>query len=79
MSKPLEENYKFFTKELPNLLKDKEKIGKYVLIKDKKFIGFYDTVEDSMNSAINENKLKLGTFSVQKIEEQKSEIIFRAL
>ena len=63
-----DKNYIFFTKQLPELMRDKK--GKFVLIKDESIIQIYDEFEKAIDSATKEKKFELGTFIIQKIEDE---------
>ena len=75
--KLLKKNYKFFQKQLPNLLKDQNKKNKFALIKDEQIIGIYDNVEQAIDTAVKEKNFKLETFLVQKVEKQQVHYISR--
>ena len=70
-------NYIFFKKELPKLLKDENKIGKFALIERECIIGVYDDFEQALDIAIKEKNYKVGTFLVKKIETEKVQYISR--
>ena len=77
IKKILKENYSYFQSELPKLLKDKNKLGKFAIIKNKMIVGIYDSFDKALSIAIEEKKFKSETFLVQKIEKQETEYISR--
>ena len=71
MKKLMEENYDFFLSQLPELLKDKNNIGNFVLIENKKIVGIYNNLYEAVDTAREEKKFKPETFNIQLIEEPK--------
>lgn len=74
-----QDDYKFFTEHLPEFLKDKRLIGKYLVIADKAEQGFYDTFETALQSALT--KYSMGDFIIQEVvdESQIVNFVFPAL
>ena len=66
----LNKNYTFFKKKLPELLSDRNNENKFALICNQEVIGIYHTFEQAINMAKEEKKFELGTFIIQKIENQ---------
>ena len=65
-TKLVNKNYDYFTKRLPELMK--EHLGKIAVVKDQKIVKVFDTVPEADQFVLNE-KYQPGEFLIQEIND----------
>ena len=65
-TKLINENYDYFTKKLPELMK--EHLGKIAVVKDQKIIKIFNTVSEA-NQFVLDEKYQHGEFLIQEIDD----------
>ena len=68
--KEIDENLKYFLKELPQILPAYN--GKYALLRHKQIVGYYDTVADAVSAGNQSYSDKL--FSVQQVTQSATDL-----
>ena len=65
-TKLVNKNYDYFTKKLPELMK--EHLGKIAVVKDQKIVKVFDTVSEADQFVLDE-KYQPGEFLIQEIDD----------